>query len=166
MLRRKNFLVTKAKSSFAQTEIKYLGHIVNKQSICPDPKKVSAIQEWPVSRNVHDIRSFLGLVNHFRKFIEHYSNVAVPLTNLTRKASAWAWTSRCQDAFERLKRSLTKAPLLLMSLCFMKTVVTDALDIGLGGVLLQEGHPVTFESRKLYSAELNYIVTEKKMDSV
>jgi hypothetical protein len=73
VLKRERFFVCKAKSSFAQSEIKYLGHIVDKQGIRPDPKKVEAVQTWPVSKNVHDVRSFLGLVNYFRRFIEHYS---------------------------------------------------------------------------------------------
>jgi hypothetical protein len=85
---------------------------VDKQGICPDPKKVKAVQTWPVPKNVHDVRSFLGLVNYFRKFIDHYSEIAVPLANLTRKANAWAWTGRYQDAFELLKQKLTEAPLL------------------------------------------------------
>ena len=167
VLRREQFYVTKAKSRFAQTEIQYLGHIVNAQGIRPDPKKVSAVQSWLVPNNVHDVRSFLGLCNYFRKFIDHYSSIAVPLTNLTKKSVGWDWTGRCQDAFEKLKHSLAEAPLL-------RTpdekkpyeVITDASDYGLGAVLLQEGYPIAFESRKLNSAELNYTVTEKEMLAV
>jgi hypothetical protein len=100
VLKREKFYVCKAKSSFAQKEVKYLGHIMDKQVIRPDPKKVEAVQTWPVPKNVHDVRSFLGLVNYFQKFIEHYSEIAVPLTNLTKKLHPWVWTGRCQDAFE------------------------------------------------------------------
>ena len=74
------------------------------------------------------------------------------------------WTGRCQDAFEKLKLLLTRAPLLRTpdnSLPY--EVVTDASDLGLGAILLQEGRPIAFESRKLNSAELNYTVTEKEM---
>ena len=167
ILRREKLFATEAKSKFAQTEIQYLGHIVNAQGIRPDPKKVSAVQSWPVPKNVHDVRSFLGLCNYFRKFIAHYSSIAVPLTNLTKKSVGWDWTGRCQDAFEKLKRSLIEAPLL-------RTpdekkpydVITDASDYGLGAVLLQEGRPIAYESRKLNSAELNYTVTEKEMLAV
>jgi hypothetical protein len=112
MLRHEKFYMCKAKSSFAQKEIKYLSHIMDKHGIRPDPKKVEAVQTWPVPKNVHDVRSFLGLVNYFRKFIDHYSEIAVPLTNLAWKASAWDWTGRYQDAFELLKQKLTEAPLL------------------------------------------------------
>jgi hypothetical protein len=150
VLKRERFFVCKAKSSFAQSEIRYLGHIVDKQGIRPDPKKVEAVQTWPVPKNVHDVRSFLGLVNYFRKFIEHYSEIAVPLTNLTKKSHPWVWNGRCQDAFEMLKQKLIEAPLRRTSDERLPyEVVTDASDLGLGGVLLQEGHPVAFESRKL-----------------
>jgi hypothetical protein len=168
VLKRETFFVCKAKSSFAQSEIKYLGHIVDKQGIRVDPKKViEAVQTWPVPKNVHDVRSFQGLVNHFRKFIEHYSEIAVPLTNLTKKSHPWVWTGRCQDAFELLKQKLIEAPLLRTPDEHLPyEVVTNASDLGLGGVLLQEGHPVAFEFRKLNSAELNYQTTEKKMLAV
>jgi hypothetical protein len=65
-LNEKKFFVGKAKSSFAQKEVKYLGHIVDKQGIRYEPKKAEAVQTWPVPKNVHDVRSFLGLVNYFR----------------------------------------------------------------------------------------------------
>jgi hypothetical protein len=165
VLKREKFFVCKAKSSFAQSEIKYLGHIVDKQGIRPDPKKVDAVQTWPIPKNVHDVRSFLGLVNYFRKFIEHYSEIAVPLTKLTKKSHPWVWTGRCQYAFELLKQKLIEAPLLRTpdSERLPYEVVTNASDLGLGRVLLQEGHLVAFESRKLNSAELNYQTTEKEM---
>jgi hypothetical protein len=159
--------VCKAKSTFAAEEIKFLGQIVNSEGIRPDLKKVEVVQNWPVPKNVHEVRSFLGLANCFRKFISHYSEVATPLTNLTKKSHVWAWTGKCQDAFEKLKHLLTEAPLLRTpdeSKAYR--VVTDASDIGLGGVLLQEGHPIAYESRKLKSAEQNYTTTEWEMLAV
>ena len=167
ILQREKFYASKAKSSFAQTEIQYLGHIVSAYGIRPDPKKVRAVQSWPVPKNVHNIRSFLGLCNYFRKFIDHYSTVAWSLTNLTKKAVGWNWTGRCQYAFEELKRRLTVAPLFRTpNESKPYEVVTDASDLGLGAVLLQDGHPVAFESRKINSAELNYTVTKKEMLAV
>ena len=89
------------------------------------------------------------------------------MTNLTRKTVGWNWTGRCQDAFEKLERSLVEAPLLRTpDEAKPYEVITDASDYGLGAVLLQEGRPVAFESRKLNSAELNYTVTEKEMLAV
>jgi hypothetical protein len=149
--------------SLAHQEVTYLGHIVDKRGIRPVPKKIEAVQTWPVPKNVHDVHSFLGLVNYFRKFKEHYTEIAVPLTNLTRKSRTSVWTGRCQDAFELLKQKLVEAPLLrTLDEKLPSEVVTDASDLGLGAVLLQEGHPVAFESRKLNSAELNYQTSEKE----
>jgi hypothetical protein len=112
LLRSNHFYVCKAKSSFASEETKFPGHIVSAKGIRPDPKKVAAVQEWPVLKNVHDVRSFQGLVNYFRKFIDHFASLAEPLTNLTRSKVNWEWTSRCQQSFLALKYCLTNAPLL------------------------------------------------------
>jgi hypothetical protein len=98
LLRSNRFYVCKAKSSFASEETKFLGHVVSAKGIRPDPKKVAAVQEWPVLKNVHDVRSFLGLVNYFWKFIDHFASLAEPLTNLTRSKVKWEWTSRCPTA--------------------------------------------------------------------
>jgi hypothetical protein len=120
-----------------------------------------------VPKNVHNVCSFLGLVNYFRKFIEHYAKIAVPLIDLTRKSHQWDWTGRCQDAFELLKQKLTEASLLRTpNEQLLYDVITDASDLNLGAVLLQKGHPVAFESRKLNSAELDYQTTEKEMLAV
>jgi hypothetical protein len=88
----------------------------------------------------------------------------VPVKDLTRKSRPWVWTGRCKDAFELLKQKLIEAPLLRTpNEQLPYDVVTDASDLGLRAVLLQEGHPVAFESRKLNSAELNYQTTGKEM---
>jgi hypothetical protein len=145
VLKREKFYVCKAKSSFAQKEIKYLGHIVDKQGIRPDPKKV---ETWPVPLGQRTYAMFVlfGPGESFRKFLEHYAEIVVPLTDLTRKSRQWDWTGRCQDAFKLLKQKLTEAPLLRTpNKQLPYDVVTDASDLGIGAVLLQEGHPVAFE---------------------
>jgi hypothetical protein len=90
--------------------------------------------------------------------------MVVPLTNLTRKDMRWIWTSECQEAFEKVKHVLTNAPVLAPpELGRPFEVVSDAPGVGLGAVILQDGRPVAFESRKLSPAEQNYIVTEQEM---
>jgi hypothetical protein len=84
LLRSNRFYVCRAKSSFASEETKFLTHIVSAKGIRPDSKKVAAVQDWPVLKNVHDVRSFLGLVNYVRKFIDHFASLVEPLTNPTR----------------------------------------------------------------------------------
>jgi hypothetical protein len=125
---------------------------------------VIAVQDWPVLQNVHDVHSFLGLVNYFRKFIEHFASLAEPLTNLTRSKVKWEWTSRYQQSFLAVNYCRTNASLLRsLNEKLPYEVVTDAFAIGLGAVLLREGQPICFESRKLNDAEKNDHTTEFKM---
>ena len=156
-----------AKCHFFKDEVAYLGHMVGKGQLRMDPKKVSAVQDWNVPQDVGQLRSFLGLTNYFRKFLKNYSAVVAPLTRLTGKTKQWQWTTECQKAFTMVKEMLVKAPVLVLP-DFSKpfTVVTDASELGIGAVLLQEDHPVAFESRKLSSAEQAYSTTDKEMLAV
>ena len=100
------------KCCFAQHEVEYLGHVVSAQGVRMDPKKLKAINEYPTSTNPKTLRSFLGLVSYYRKFIANFSKVANPLHALTKKDIPFVWTAQCQTPFERLKELLTSAPLL------------------------------------------------------
>jgi hypothetical protein len=122
------------------------------------------VADWKVPKDVHDVRSFLGLANYFRRFLQGYSKMVVPLTNLTRKDRCWKWTEECQEAFEKVKHALNNAPVLAPpELGKPFEMVLDASGVGLGAVLLQDGRPVAFESRKLPPAQQNYTVTEQEM---
>ena len=166
-LRQQRFYVCESKSSFANSETRFLGHVVSAEGIRPDPKKVASVQDWPVPKNVHDVRSFMGLVNYFRKFIKDFATLAAPLTDLTRAKHLWAWTDRCEQAFLALKHCLTEAPLLVSpDVSKPYEVVTDASTVGIDAVLLQDNRPIAFESRKLSDAEKNYHTTEQEMLAV
>ena len=155
------------KCHFALPEVEFLGHIVSKQGIRVDPRKVEIVKNWPVPGNLSELRSFLGLSNYFRRFIHAYSSIARPLHGLTGKDVKWEWTGVCQRAFDMLKEKLTAAPVLAAP-DFSKPfeVVADASDLTLGAILLQEGRPIAFESRKLTPAECNYHTTEKELLAV
>ena len=114
-----------------------------------DPKRVVAVQEWVVPQDVAQLCSFLELTNYFRKFLKNYSTLVAPLTWMTIKNVQWKWTNECQQASVRVRNMLVHAAVLVL-LHFKKlfTVVTDSPDLGLDAVLLQEEHPVVFESRK------------------
>ncbi|KAI3451450.1 hypothetical protein Pfo_008115 [Paulownia fortunei] len=156
-----------SKCSFAQKSTHFLGHIVERGRIRMDPKKVQAIQEWQPPNNVHEVRSFLGLANYYRRFVKGYSEIARPLTDLTRKMETWNWSPQCQAAFDNLKRAIITYPVLaLPDLSKPFVVETDASDIALGGVLIQDGHPVAFESRKLKDVEKRYPAHEKELLAV
>ena len=131
VLRKEQFFACKAKSAFCKDEIKFLGHIVSAEGIRVNPAKVAAVADWPPPKNVHEVRSFLGL---FRKFIQGYAKLATPLTDLTKKSKVWNWTAACQESFEGIKWALTNAPLLRSPRHDVPfEVVSDASITGLGG---------------------------------
>ena len=102
-----------------------------------DPEKVKAIMEWPVPKNAHEVRSFMGLVGYYRRFLEGFSKIVKHITSLQCKGVKYEWTKECDSAFIELKRLLTSAPILRvpnMEKDFM--VCTDASKQGLGVVLI------------------------------
>ncbi|KAL0434762.1 UNVERIFIED_CONTAM: Transposon Tf2-12 polyprotein [Sesamum radiatum] len=156
-----------SKCSFAQETISFLGHIVERGHIRMDPKKVQAIEEWQPPSDVHDLRSFLGLANYYRRFVKGYSKIARPMTDLLKKTEAWNWTPQCQVSFDDLKRAMVTDPVLALPDMSKPFVVeTNASDFALGGVLMQDGHPVAFESRELKDAERRYSAHEKELLAV
>ena len=114
-----------------------LGHVVERGRIRMDLEKVRAIQEWKVPTNVKELRSFLGLANYYRRFVDGYSRRATPLTELLKKGMIWAWTHKCAEAFRSLKEAMMKDPVLaLPDVSKPFKVHTDASDYALGGVLV------------------------------
>jgi Reverse transcriptase (RNA-dependent DNA polymerase)/RNase H-like domain found in reverse transcriptase/Retroviral aspartyl protease len=169
VLRDNQFYCKLKKCTFFDPEVQYLGHIVSGEGIKVDPKKVQVVQDWPVPQSQHDLRSFLGLANYFRKFIQGYSALARPLTNLLQHNLKWSpgiWTSDCQHAFDALKTELVQAP-VLQSPDFTKpfTVIVDASETNhaIGAVLMQDGHPIAYESKKLSPTEGRYGTTEQEL---
>jgi hypothetical protein len=126
-----------SKCSFFQREIHYLGHIISGEGISVDPEKVKAIMEWPVPKNAHEVRSFMGLAGYYRRFVEGFSKIVKPITTLQCKGVRYEWTEECDSAFIELKRLLTSAPILRVSDMEKDfTVCTDASKKGLGAVLM------------------------------
>jgi hypothetical protein len=146
-----------SKCSFYQPRIHYLGHVISDEGIIMDPAKVEAIMEWPTPTNVTEVRSFMGLAGYYRRFVEGFSRIANPITELQKKNTKFVWTEKCTEAFRRLKELLTIAPILKvtdMDADFL--VCTDASKEGLGGVLIQDGRVTAYISRKLRRHEENY----------
>ena len=163
-LREEKLYLKKEKCHFLKEEVEFLGHIVSKDGIKVDPTKVAAVKDWPTPKDVSEVRSFLGLTNYFRKFIVGYASVVRPMTALLAKDAPYTWSPQCSAAFEAVKHALTSAPVLkLPDLNKPFVVVTDASDFCLGACLMQDGHPVAFESRKLIPAERNYHTGEKEL---
>ena len=149
---------------FARTELEFLGHILSGDGLRVDPKKTSAVADWPVRKDVSQLRSFIGMANYFRMFIEHFAQKSMPLAHMLRKVNIanWQWTLEYQTAFDDIKHALTTAPVLALTDDSQPyDVVCDACGYGLGAVLLQEGQPIAYESRQQTPAEHNYHVTEQ-----
>lgn len=153
-----------SKCEFNKEELKFLGHIVGRYGLRADPAKIQTIKDWPKPKDVHEMRCFLGLTNYFRKFIKGYASRVVPLNRLLQKTMPYEWTEQCQQAFEDLKSDLTEAPVLTapdMSKPF--EIVADACNTGIGAVLMQDGRPIAYESRKYIPAEANYHPTDQEL---
>ncbi|KAE8660305.1 Detected protein of unknown function [Hibiscus syriacus] len=172
VLRENELFVKEEKCSFAKTEVPFLGHIIGGGKIWMDRDKVRAIDEWQVPTKVTELRSFLGLANYYRRFVKGYSKIATPLTELLKKDKAWYWGPKCQSAFDEIKLAMISEPVLVLSNHTKPfEVFTDASDVAIGGVLMQEGHPVAYESRKLNETREeihdnvanSYFLTQKKL---
>eukprot|EP00253_Pinus_taeda_P019019 PITA_19019 len=156
-----------SKCDFFKEEIQYLGHVISKDGIAVDPEKIKAIMDWPIPKDVTDVRSFMGLVGYYRRFVEGFSKVAFPITSLQKKGKLFHWTPNCQKSFEQLKHLLTTAPVLSIADPNKDYVVcTDASKEGLGGVLMQEGRVIAYESRKLKEHEQKYSAYDLELAAV
>ena len=101
------------KCHLTQSKVVYLGFVISYSGISADTKKVEAVNEFPVPKDVKQLRSFLGLASYYRQFILGFSKVANPLFALTKKDVSYVWSEECQKAFDKLKGCLTKAPVLV-----------------------------------------------------
>ncbi|XP_073153207.1 uncharacterized protein [Henckelia pumila] len=121
-------------------EIAFLGHIVSAKGIEVDPAKIEAIKNWVTPKNAIEIRSFLGLAGYYRRFIQDFSKIALPLTSLTRKSVKFEWSDQSEKSFLELKEKLMTAPVLAIPKGIGRFVIyTDASKYGLGAVLMQDG---------------------------
>ncbi|XP_073275402.1 uncharacterized protein [Primulina huaijiensis] len=122
---------------------------------------------WPRPKNVTEIRSFLGLAGYYRKFVEGFSSIAIPLTKLTQKNSKFQWSEECEQSFETLKKKLTSTPVLVLPTDGKDfTIYSDASKGGLGCVLMQEGRVIAYASRQLNPYEQNYPTHDLELAAV
>ncbi|XP_075483572.1 uncharacterized protein LOC142523724 [Primulina tabacum] len=111
---RENKLYAKfSKCEFWLWSVSFLRHVISRAGVSVDPRKVEAITEWQRSKNATDIRSFLGLAGYYRKFVEGFSSIAVPLMKLTQKNSKFIWDKDCEESFQTLKKKLASTPVLI-----------------------------------------------------
>lgn len=166
LLKEAGLTINVTKSKFVLKSTRYLGYVIGNGTIRVDSEKVRCIKEYPVPKNIRQIRRFLGMTGYYRRFISNYSSIAVPLTNMLSKNKAFRWTSEAQLALDKLKQALISAP-VLQNADFKKQffIQCDASSVGIGSVLFQVSddgseHPIAYASKKLNSAQRNYSITE------
>ncbi len=102
-----------SKCHIGHKEIKFLGHVVSQKGYGPDPSNIEAINNMKALQNIKEVRKFLGMCSFYRQHVPRYASIAALLTELTKKDQPFVWTSECPEAFEALKMTMTKAPILV-----------------------------------------------------
>ncbi|KAJ8356711.1 hypothetical protein SKAU_G00195050 [Synaphobranchus kaupii] len=156
------------KCNFNQTSLRFLGHSVSAQGILPDKDHIEAVLNAPAPADAAALRSFLGLVSWYSKFLPNYATVVEPMRACIRQDTDYIWTDEAETSFTKVKELLVGSPALALFDPALPTVIsTDASDYGLGAVFTQI-HPnhtertVAFASRTLTPAERKYSTVEKE----
>ncbi|TYK29688.1 retrotransposon protein, putative, Ty3-gypsy subclass [Cucumis melo var. makuwa] len=97
---------------YSKTEVSFLGHVVSSEEVSVDPAKIEVVSSWPRPSTVSEVCSFLGLIGYCRRFVEDFSRIASPLTQLTKKGTSFVWSPTCESSFKKLKQKLVTAPIL------------------------------------------------------
>ena len=138
-----------SKCEFWLDKVHFLGHVLSAEGVTVDPGKVEYVLNWKPPTTVHEVRSFLGMAGYYRRFILDFSRVAKPIMTLLKNQTKFVWSSKCERAFQTLKRLLTTAPVLAQpDIEKPFDVYCDASGIGIGCVLMQEGRVIVYASRQ------------------
>ena len=164
VLRKEQLYANLEKCIFCTNHVVFLGFVVSSKGVQVDEEKVRAIQEWPTPKSVTEVRSFHGLASFYRRFVKDFSTLAAPLNEVLKKNVGFKWGEKQEEAFNVLKQKLTNAPILALP-NFQKSfeIECDASNVGIGAVLLQEGHPIAYFSEKLSGPTLNYSTYDKEL---
>ena len=167
ILREKQLYAKLSKYEFWLDHVVFLGHVVSSRGIEVDPKKVEAVLNWEVPRNITEVRSFLGMAGYYICFVEGFSKIAGPMTKLLHKNVPFQWNEAAKQSFDELKHRLTSAPNLTTPSGQGGFVVySDASHQGLGCVLMQYGRVIAYASRQLRPHEVSYHVHDLELAAV
>ena len=160
--------INREKCEFACSSMTYLGYLLDKDGLRPDPERVKAVLDMPRPKNIKELRRALGCFGWYSRFIENEAEKKIPLVKLLRKETPWGWDTEKEEAFESLKKAITEAPKLArpdFSTTF--TIHAHASNYSVGAVLTQEHedgeHPIVYISKVLSPAERNYSTTDREM---
>ena len=162
-----------AKCEFLKTEVVYLGLKIDAEGLHPVEEAVDAVKKAPVSQNVSELRSFLGMVQYYHPFLPDLAITLAPLHELLKKGVHWTWTKECQQAYEACRQGLTSDSLLVHydGNRELRRLVCDASSYGIGAVIshvMDDGQerPIAYASRTLSSSERNYAQIKREALSI
>ncbi|GFT62320.1 retrovirus-related Pol polyprotein from transposon 17.6 [Trichonephila clavipes] len=167
-LKEANLKLSPSKCHLFRREVTYLGHIISAEGVRTGPDKISSVKDWNCQTEVHQLLSFLGLCMYYRKFVKNFSTIARPLHKLTEAKQKFMWTVDCNNAFNKLKGTLTSAPILAYPETGKQFILdTYASHESIGAVLSQEidgqERVIAYFSKCLSKPERNYCVTRKEL---
>ena len=167
-LREANLKLKESKCNFLKKHVQYLGHLLFGKGIEPVPEKLESIKHMPAPQTPKEVKQFLGLIGYYRKFIPKFSDVARPLTNLTKKYVLYEWTPECTKTFEMLKNLLVQEPILKYpdqskpytlytdaSKYAWSCVLTQEYEYEIEGKIKQIYHPITYASGLFKESQIN-----------
>ena len=114
LLKSHSLYVKRTKCCFGFKQAEYLGHLISKEGVTTDPKKVEAVVQWPTPMSIKQLRGFLGLAGYYRRFVKDFGKIASPLTALLKNERGFQWNEQADQAFGRLKQALITAPILIL----------------------------------------------------
>ena len=174
-LREVNLKLKESKCNFLKKHVQYLGHLILGEGIEPVPKKLESIKHMPAPQTPKEVKQFLGLIGYYRKFIPKFSDVARPLTNLTKKDVPYEWTPECTKTFEMLKNLLVQEPILKYpdpskpytlytdaSKYAWSCVLTQEYEYEIEGKIKQIYRPITYASGLFKHSQINWATLTKE----
>ncbi|CAL9686088.1 unnamed protein product [Knipowitschia caucasica] len=160
-----------SKCHFAKDHVVFLGHVVSRDGLRPDPRNTDKVRSWPTPTSAAEVRAFVGLCSYYRGFVQNFSQHTAPLNHLVSKNVPFKWTSECEAAFTFLKHRLTSSP-VVVSPDFSRpfTVYTDASKDAVGAVLAQENdgleHVVAYASQALTHTQKRWSTFDRALWAV
>ena len=152
------------KSKFEKEEIKFLGYIVGRRDIKPDPKKIRILKEWPRSTRVKEVQNLMDFVNYYRKLTSRLSEIAYLLNQLLKKKRKWEWEQKKEESFEKIIRNISKEnKIRFYNPEFSFIIETNTLNHITRTTFLQKEKSITFMSKIMNQTEQNYEIFEKEM---